>query len=156
MTSGIRRALPALVIAGAQIQASAFSFDGVSLHSDFREVAARYPHSTPQDQYVSLSPQDIHDHISEIEVSGTGRGRRVRIGFETRPDGQHPDYPTCAAIEAKLVPRFGRPQAIRRFYEEATARADRVWRSPTEELTLLCFKGARHRLLAEAVLITPR
>jgi hypothetical protein len=150
------RALHALILAAFQIPAATFSFDGVSLQSDFRDVAARYSHSTPQDQYVSLDPRDIHDHISMIEVSGTGRSRRVRIAFETRPDGQHADYPTCAAIEARLVTRFGRPQEIRRFYEEASARADRIWRSPTEELTLICFTGARRRVLAEAVQITPR
>jgi len=43
-----------------------------------------------------------------------------------------------------------------RFYEEASRRADRVWQSPAEQLTLICFEGPRRRLLAEAVQITPR
>jgi len=152
----IPRVLPALVFASLQFQAPTFSFDGISLQSDFREVAARFPHSTPQDQYLSLTPEDVHQHVSSIEVSGSGPNRRVRIGFETRPEGEHPDYPACSAIEAKLVWQFGRPHAIRRFHEEATVRADRVWQSPTEELTLICFVGARRQALAEAVLITRR
>ena len=73
----------------AQIQP--FTFAGVGLQSDFKVVAARYPHSSPQDQYVSLDPLDVHDHISAIEVSGAGPTRRVRIAFETHPAGKAPD-----------------------------------------------------------------
>ena len=68
MTSSLHWALHALSLLGSQIQASTFSFDGVRLSSDFSAVVARYPHSTPQDRYVSLAPQDIHDHISAVEV----------------------------------------------------------------------------------------
>jgi hypothetical protein len=141
------------VLAG---QAPAYSFDGIGLSSDFKTVAARYSHSTPQDQYVLLAPADIHDHISAIEVSGAGMTRRVRVAFETRPDGRRPDYPACAQVEATLVRQYGQPHTIHRFYEEASRRADRVWQSPAEQLTLLCFEGPRRRLLAEAVQITPR
>lgn len=157
MTSGVGWTLSLLLVWAFQVPASRFSFDGVGLSSDFKTVAARFPHSTPQDQYVSLAPQDIHDHISAIEVSGTGRSRRVRIGFETRSKVGRLDYPTCAGVEAKLVAQYGRPQEIRQFQEEASPRADRVWRSPSEELTLLCFREVRgRRLLAEAVEITAR
>ena len=149
-------ALRGLLIMGVQVQASTFAFAGVSLSSDFRTVAARYPHSTPQDQYVSLAPEDIHDHISAIEISGSGSNRRVRVAFETLGAGGRHDYPQCAAIEAKLAAQFGRPQAIRRFHEESSPRADRIWRSQTEQLTLICFGGERGRLSAEAVEITPR
>ena len=152
-TSG--RALYALLLWGAQAQTPAFSFDGVSLGSDFPAVAARYPHSTPQDGYVSLAPEDVHDHISAIEVSGNGPTRRVRIAFETRGPAGQAEYPRCATIEGQLVGRFGRPQEVRRFMEEASPRADRVWRSLTEELTLICFAERGH-LWAEAVQITPR
>ena len=142
--------------AALDAQVQGFSFAGVGLQSTFKSVAARYPHSTPQDQFVTLAPQDIHDHISAIEVSGSGPTRRVRVAFETRPDGQHADYPMCAAIEAQLVRQYGHPQFVRRFMEEASSRADRIWRSRTEELTLVCFKGPGRAFLAEAVLITPR
>ena len=151
------RLLPLLLIAPVQGPGVPFMFDGVGLSSDFRAVAARYPHSTPQDQYVSLAPQDVHDHISAIEVSGAGKNRRVRIAFETRTPSGRLDYPTCAAVEAKVTAQFGRPQEIRRFEEEASPRADRIWRSPTEEMVLLCFTPPHgRRLLAEAVQITPR
>ncbi len=155
MTTVSDQALYALLLWGAQVQAPAFSFDGVSLGSDFSAVAARYPHSTPQDGYVSLAPEDVHDHISAIEVSGTGPTRRVRITFETRGAGGQAEYPRCATIEAQLVGRFGRPQEIRRFMEEASPRADRLWHSSTEELMLICFAERGH-LWAEAVQITPR
>jgi hypothetical protein len=155
MTAASDRALYALLLCGAQVQISAFSFAGVGLSSDFQAVAARYPHSTPQDGYVSLTPEDVHDHISAIEVSGAGSTRRVRIAFETRGAAGQAEYPRCATIEAQLIGRFGRPQAVRRFMEEASPRADRLWRSQTEELTLICFAARRH-LWAEAVQITPR
>lgn len=138
----------------AQVQP--FTFAGVGLQSDFKTVVARYPHSRPQDQYVSLDAQDIHDHISAIEVSGAGPTRRVRIAFETHPAGKRVDYPSCAAVETTLVQRYGPPQDIHHFVEEASPRADRVWRSATEELTLICFKGPGRQFLAEAVQITPR
>ena len=105
---------------------------------------------------TTIAPEDSHDHISSIAISGTGPSRLVRIGFETRPDGQHPEYPTCTDVEAKLVHLYGKPR-IRRFTEEASRRADRLWRSRTEELTLICFDfRGEGRFFAEAVLITPR
>jgi hypothetical protein len=100
-------------------------------------------------------PEDVHDHISAIEVSGTGSTRRVRIAFETQAGGGQAEYPRCETLEAKLIGQFGRPQTVRRFMEEASPRADRIWRSQTEELTLICF-AERGRLWAEAVIITPR
>ena len=33
------------------------SYAGISLTSDFQAVAARYPHSTPQREYISLAPK---------------------------------------------------------------------------------------------------
>lgn len=156
MTAALSRALCALLLWGTQVQVPTFAFAGVSLSSDFRAVAARYPHSRPQSEYVSLAPEDVHDHISAIEVSGTGSTRRVRIAFETRGASGQPEYPRCATIEAQLIGQFGRPQAVRRFMEEASPRADRIWRSRTEELTLVCFEAERGRLWAEAVQITSR
>jgi hypothetical protein len=93
MVATSSRALYALLLWGAQVQTPVLSFDGVSLGSDFAAVAARYPHSTAQDGYVSLAPEDVHNHISAIEVSGTGPTRRVRITFETRGARGQAEYP---------------------------------------------------------------
>ncbi len=136
-----------------QIKPPTFTFDGVSLDTDFKIIAAKYKGSDVQDAYVRLSPADVHDHISSIEVSGAGASRRVRIGFELE-SAKGPIYPTCADIEQRLTQPYGKPDDIRRFSEEATPRADRIWRSPTEMLTLLCFQS-RTQWLAEAVMITP-
>ena len=80
----------------------------------------------------------------------------MRVAFETRPDRQHAAYPMCAAIEAQLVRQYGHPHFVRRFLEEASSRADQIWRSGTEERTLVCFKGPGRAFLAEAALITTR
>jgi len=88
-------------------------------------------------------------------VSGAGPARRVRIAFETDGASGRPDYPRCRDIEAGLVAKFGRPRDIRRFSEEASPRADRVWRAAMEELTLICFRS-RGAWWAEAVQIVRR
>ena len=155
MIAASRWALPALLFMGIRGQVPTFSFAGIGLSSDFQAVAARYPHSSPQGNYLSLAPEDMHDHISAIEVSGTGSTRRIRIAFEIPMASGQPEYPGCATVEAKVTDQYGRPQAIHRFSEEASPRADRIWRSRTEELTLICF-AERGRLWAEAVQITPR
>lgn len=138
------------------LQAQAFSFAGLSLGSDLNQVATRYPHSDRVGSYIHVAPNDSHDHISGIEISGAGATRRVRVSFESRRQGQQPEYPTCAHVQAKLEKRFGPPSSIRRFAEEASRRADRLWRSRTEVLTLICFGGSRGQWLAEAVQINRR
>jgi hypothetical protein len=145
-----------LLLAVAPGQSASFSYAGVSLESDLAQVAARYPHSTRQGDYLRLDPQDVHDHISSIEVSGSGLGRRVRIAFELQDASGRPRYPRCKEIEARLLTPFGAPKEIRRFSEEASLRADRVWQSDREELALLCFRMSEGPLLAEAVQITRR
>ena len=119
-------------------------------------MAARYPHSTVQGNYLRLAPEDVDDHISGIEISGTGASRRVRIAFEMEGANGAPEYPRCQEIEAKLAGDFGSPREVRRFSEEASPRADRIWRSEAEEMRLICFRGARGIFWAEAVQITPR
>jgi hypothetical protein len=145
-----------LLLVVAPVQGKPFSFAGVGLASDLRTVAARYPHSEAQASSIRLAPEDIRDHVSAIEISGTGPTRRVRVAFETEGPKGVPEYPRCGTIEARLIAEFGAPQEIRRFSEEASQRADRLWRSTSEELALLCFTGARGGLWAEAVQITPR
>ena len=68
----MRWTLSGLLLLVTTVQATPFTYDGVGLRSDFKTVAARFPHSTPSDGYVRLAPEDVHDHISAIEVSGTG------------------------------------------------------------------------------------
>jgi hypothetical protein len=150
-------ALPLLLMAVPE-QATSFAYAGVALNSDIKVIAARYPHSSLQGTYLRLGPEDVHDHISGIEVSGTGPSRRVRITFGIQQPTGQPRYPHCREIEARLVSTFGPPKAVRRFSEEASLRADRIWQSKTEELTLLCFRvgGAQGALQAEAVQITRR
>jgi hypothetical protein len=155
MKIALRFALVAIPVAAALSQAPSFSFAGVSLSSDFKTVAARYRRSTPQDNYISIVPEDSHDHISAIAISGNGPTRRVRIAFEIRR-AKGLDYPACAEVEAKIVRAYGAPQQIRTFDEEASRRADRIWQSKTEQLDLLCFRMPGGRLLAEAVQIVPR
>jgi hypothetical protein len=155
MSPNLRWILLYASLTGLLAQAQHFAFAGVGLRSDLQQVAARYPRSVPLGQHLVLAPEDAHDGISTIEISGTGGGRRVRISFETRPDGREPDYPRCREVEEKVAQLYGRPHQIVRFNEESSRRVDRVWRSATEEMRLVCFKGAR-RLLAEAVLITTR
>jgi hypothetical protein len=154
MIAALGWALPYFLLWGTQGQVPIFSFAGISLKSDFRAVAARYPHSSPQSEYILLAPEDRHDHISAIEISGTGSTRRVRIAFEIQAPSGQPEYPKCATVQARLAEQYGRPQAIRRFMEEASPRADRIWRSRTEELILICFAERGH-LWAEAVQISP-
>jgi hypothetical protein len=145
-----------LLLLGFSAQARSFAYAGIGLNTDLKAVAARYPHSTFQGSYVHLAPEDIHDHISVVEVSGSGASRRVRVAFELqRPDGTL-DYPRCSVVEAELVGTYGSPREIRRFSEEASPRADRIWQSKTEVMTLICFKGAGGTYLAEAVQISPR
>jgi hypothetical protein len=98
----------ALLGRGAQAQVPALTFAGIGLSSDFQTVAARYPHSTPQAEYVALAPEDRHDHISAIGISGSGPARRVRIGFETRAASGRNEYPDCKTVEAKLIAQYGR------------------------------------------------
>ena len=151
----LRLALVAIPVASVLSQPRGFSFAGVSLNSDFKTVAARYHRSTPQDSYISLVPEDSHDHISAIGISGAGPTRRVRITFEMKT-AKGREYPSCAEMEARIVRSNGPPKQIRRFDEEASRRADRIWQSKTEELALHCFGRPGGRLLAEAVQVAPR
>jgi hypothetical protein len=155
LLTGLRSAVLTLLLFAGPPQARSFTYAGIGLGSDFKTIAARHPHSTPQGEYLRLEPEDMHDHISGIGVSGTGAGRRVRITFEMVGPKDRPLYPKCGEIEATLVKAYGPPQDIRRFSEEASPRADRIWRSAGEEMTLVCFR--EHRVLwAEAVQIIRR
>jgi uridine kinase len=145
----------------ALAQQGPLTFAGLGLRSDVAAVEARYPRSPRVGNYVYVAPEESHDHIYGIELSGVEPGRRLRVTFE-RPDGvPSPDgsgrYPTCASVQRLIERANGSPASIVEFAEEASWRADRVWRRGLEELRLICF-GERNRpasLQAEGVVIVP-
>jgi len=146
---GLAAALTAAVVTAAQ--ARVFSFAGVGLGSDLSQVARRYPRSLKNGDILYVDPADTTDHISTIALSGAGPSRRLRVTFELERGGRK-DNPACADVQRMLDAQFGVP-TIRTFREEAVERADRQWRSATEEMTLVCFAGPRRAWLAEAVVI---
>ena len=149
------------VTAPALAQEGPFTFAGLGLRSDVATVAARYPRSHRLGNYVYVAPEESHDHIYGIEVPGVESGRRLRVTFE-RPAGVPSTdgsgrYPTCASVQRRIERTNGSPASIVEFAEEASWRADRVWRRGLEELRLICF-GERDRpasLQAEGVVIIP-
>ncbi len=142
-------------------QEGPLKFVGLGLGSDLATVETRYPRSHRAGHYVHVAPEESHDHVYGIEVPDGGPARRLRVTFE-RPDGvPSPDgsgrYPTCASVQRQIERAYGSPASILEFAEEASWRADRVWRRGLEELRLICF-GQRNRpasLEAEAVVIVP-
>ena len=148
---GLAAALTAVGALAAQ--APVFLFGGVGLASDLSQVARRYPHSLRNGDILYVDPADTTDHISTIALSGAGPSRRLRVTFELERGGRK-DNPACADVQRMLDAQFGVP-TIRTFREEAVERADRQWRSATEEMTLVCFAGPRRAWLAEAVVINP-
>ena len=134
--------------------AQGFEFAGLSLSTTRGEAARRYPTSELAEHHVYLSPREIHDGISTIELpdarSGTGR---LRVFFERRTAAA-PEYPSCEKILALLRPRYGEPGTVQRSAEEQTAVRRMLWRRGGEVLTLVCFsKGARAPLSAETLII---
>lgn len=135
-----------------------FTFEGLGLDSDIASIAAQYPHSTRVGDYIYVAPEDGRGRISGIGLSGAGRTRRLRLSFESsRPRGS-PLYPLCGDVQRNLEKRYGPPQTVRDFNEEASPRSDRIWESATEQMTLVCFlsPGRRTPLFAEAVVIAAR
>jgi hypothetical protein len=120
------------VALGVLLQARGLTFAGIGLRSELDSVAVRFPHSQRAGDYLYVAPEDSREHISVIGISGSGDSRRVRLSFERRREPSGLDYPTCAAVQAGIVRRFGRPDSIRTFAEEATERSDRLWRRGPE------------------------
>ena len=150
-------AVSTILVLSLFLQATSFTFGGVGLASDFKTVAARYPHSELGDGYIRVSPQDTHDHIGEISISASGKTRFVRIGLEIPEDGKRGlSYPQCSRVEKGIALRYGQGQPPNRFREEAVWRYERSWRSATEVMTLRCFQVPGEARLAEAVVIEAR
>ncbi|HEX5531111.1 MAG TPA: hypothetical protein VFZ82_16205 [Methylomirabilota bacterium] len=145
----------------ALAQEGPLTFAGLGLRSGVATLEARYPRSQRVGNYVYVAPEESHDHIYGIQVSGVEPGRRLRITFERPDDVPSPDgsgrFPTCASVQGAIERANGSPASIVEFAEEASWRADRVWRRGLEELRLICF-GERNRpasLQAEGVVIVP-
>lgn len=66
----------------ALAQEGPLTFAGLGLRSDVATVEARYPRSRRVGNYVYVAPEESHDHIYGIEVSGVEPGRRLRVTFE--------------------------------------------------------------------------
>ncbi len=139
-------------------QASSFTYGNLGLSTDLGMVEKRYPHSSRIGDHIRIAPEEVRDFVTGISLSGSGPLRRLRISFETqRADGKN-SYPPCADIQRDLEGRYGAPQTVRRFHEEASLRSDRVWENAREEMTLVCFappRGSRN-LRAEAIVIVRR
>jgi hypothetical protein len=83
----------------------------------------------------------------------------VRLSLERPRDATgraQPVYPKCKVIESSLRARYGAPDEVRKFAEEASKHADRIWKGKQETLTLACFAGPNGELLAEAAVIAAR
>ena len=137
---------------------NAFSYSNVGLASDLAAVAMRYPRSTLVGEYLYIAREEIRDFVTGIGLSGAGATRRLRISFESARGNREPMYPACADVQRSLEVRYGRPQAVREFSEEASPRSDRIWTAVDEEMTLVCFQppGRRVRFMAEALVIVRR
>jgi hypothetical protein len=148
-------ALLTMAFAGVFAQAAPFTYSGVGRAADLAAIAGRYPHSSLSGEYIHIAPADVRDLITGVALSGTGTARRLRITFEVSASGKPPAYPECAQIQPGLQKRYGPPDITREFDEEAARRSDRVWRTSSEEMTLVCFHPPRHSgpWLAEALIV---
>ena len=140
------------------VQTPRFTYSGIGLDATIEALVSRYPHSTRVGDFIYVDAADIRDAVTGIGISGTGAGKRVRLSFESRLEKGEPRYPVCSDIRRPLEMRYGSPQSVREFNEEASRRSDAVWQSATEELTLVCFTppGRRSVRMAEAVVVVGR
>ena len=149
--AGIALASSLLCVDAASAQE--FEFAGLSLRTTRGEAVKRYPTSEITERHVYVSPRDIHDDISTIELpdARTGTGR-LRVFFERRTAGT-PGYPFCEEILALLRPRYGEPGTVQRFSEEQDVVRRMLWRRGAEVLTLVCFSKDARALSAETLII---
>ena len=147
------------VPATAALGADAFSYAGIGLDTTAAGVKPTFPNSRIVGNDVHVAERDSRDHIYGIRLAGGRKPRVVQISFE-RPQataaGARFAYPTCKAVEAELRARYGAPDEVRKFVEGPSPRADRVWQSEREAMTLNCFQGEHGGLLAIGVVIAER
>jgi hypothetical protein len=139
-------------------QASRFSYSDIDRGASLETLARRYPHSSRVGETIYVSAEDVRDSVTLIGLSGEGTARRLRLSFESRNVKGEPLYPSCADIRRRLEMRYGKPQVVREFDEEASRRSDALWQSATEEMTLVCFTppGRRSVRMAEAIVVAGR
>jgi hypothetical protein len=148
--------LSALLLAAAPaLGAEPFAYAGIGLDATAGSMRAKFPNSKVAGDYVHVADQDSRDHVYGIGIPGAKKPRSVRVSFE-RPGGSRPGFPKCKVVEARLRAGFGAPHEIRKFAEERSPRADRVWKGARETMTLVCFAGPNGELLAEAVVIAEK
>jgi len=131
--------------------ATTFEFAGLSRATTLQDVAKRYPNSTVSDSYVRVSPEDSHDHIFGIELSGP-ISRRLRISFGS-PDHKHPP---CETAERRVAAKHGPASEVREFNEEAMRNRYLVWKLKLETVQLQCFRSEGNAgYSAEAIAVYP-
>jgi hypothetical protein len=149
----------AIAAAAPAFAAEGFAYADIGLQTTLAEARTRFPSSKVVGDDIYVSDRDRRDHVSGIQMAGSGKPRRVRLNFERPRDpagrGQ-PQFPKCKVIESDLRARYGAPDEVQKFAAEAQLRADRIWKGARETLTLVCFAGPSAELLAEAVVISGR
>lgn len=152
-------ALVALAIATNAVATESLAYSGIGLATMMTALKTQFPNSRADGDALEVDERDSRDHIYGVQLIGRGKSRVVRIGF-ARPSGgesrKQPRFPKCKVVEAAVRAKHGAPDEVRKFSEEATQRADRIWKSSGETLTLRCFVGPGTELLAEGVLIAAR
>jgi hypothetical protein len=139
--------------------AERFTYADVGLQTTPAEARQRFPSSRVDGHYIYIADRDRRGQVSRIELAAGGKPPRVRLSLERPRDSAgrgQPVFPKCKVIESDLRARYGAPDEVRKFAEEAQLRADRIWKGARETLTLACFAGPSGELLADAVVIAGR
>ena len=149
----------AIAAASPAFAAEGFAYADIDLQTTLAEARKRFPSSKVVGDTIYVSDRDRRDQVSGVRLASSGKPRAVRLSFERPRDAAgraQPQFPKCKLIESDLRARYGAPDEVKKFAAEAQLRADRVWKSARETLTLVCFAGPSGELLAEAVVIAGR
>ena len=132
-----------------------FTCAGLDLETTLADLKKRYPSSVAVDTLVYLSDEESHDHISTIGLRSNGPARTLTITFERRREGRV-TYPSCGQSLSRLKERYGSPANVVDAQEERALKRQYEWTTPTEALTLDCFRMPRQPLYAERLTIRSR
>lgn len=125
-----------------------FSYAGLSVPETFDSLAARYPTSPKRNFVIDLAAAEVHDRITQVAYGEDAGGwKRISISFERfpgliRPEPARTRYPRCEQILRGITARFGEPDSLRQFADQAHARMDRYWSRDGEMMVLLCILDA--------------
>jgi hypothetical protein len=145
----------AIAAAAPAFAAEGFAYADIGLQTTLSEARKRFPSSKVVGDTIYVADRDRRDQLSGVQLASSGKPRTVRLSFERPRDAAgraQPQFPKCKLIESDLRARYGAPE-VNKFAARAQLRADRVWKSARETLTLVCFAGPNGELLAEAVVI---